>query len=405
MCLFRYCDDVITAIEILLSMVPGEMCASNKMAAPVANGSGSGMGYFDLTIDEPMTLDVAARHSRNYHRLARHAENNVLMKIVMALEGEILTCTQRCLCCNKPVDRLESTGARPIVCADPLCLLQFEDMGVGLDIACELKRDPVVFDLYISCLYAAASSGGRISLSFPRSVTAPNPNGGMTTFLNADGTENSNAVLTVLTRLPSTSEMLHHAHDKHMLKGFLDEIDTLLYPLLRWLISGNRSHMRLLPAAERPPALATCGHIFVLQSGPIEKESLFQSFKRQSGSLLAFHGSPVGNWHPILRNGVKNFSYTPLMTAGAAYGTGAYFAKESATSLGYCRAVGSWWPKSVMRGQNVIALCELINRPKEFTKTDPYYVVPQEQYITTRYLVVDMPPDSRIVASTVAIPK
>jgi len=33
-----------------------------------------------------------------------------------------------------------------------------------------------------------------------------------------------------------------------------------------------------------------------------------------------------------------------------------------------------------------VALCEIINRPAEFTSVEPFYVVPQEEYVNTRVL-------------------
>jgi len=46
-----------------------------------------------------------------------------------------------------------------------------------------------------------------------------------------------------------------------------------------------------------------------------------------------FHS--FGNWHCILRRGLKNYSNTELMSCGAAHGAGIYLAQDSGTSLGY----------------------------------------------------------------------
>lgn len=39
-----------------------------------------------------------------------------------------------------------------------------------------------------------------------------------------------------------------------------------------------------------------------------EKEKKFQELKKKHGSIFAFHGSALCNWHNILRNGLKNMS-------------------------------------------------------------------------------------------------
>lgn len=41
-------------------------------------------------------------------------------------------------------------------------------------------------------------------------------------------------------------------------------------------------------------------------------------------SRVAFHGSALGNWHCIFRQGLKNYSGTEKMSSGQAYGAGVY---------------------------------------------------------------------------------
>ena len=54
---------------------------------------------------------------------------------------------------------------------------------------------------------------------------------------------------------------------------------------------------------------------FVLKTGPMDREARFQELKAQHGSLFAWHGSSWGNWHAIVRNGLKNFSNTKYALA------------------------------------------------------------------------------------------
>jgi len=68
---------------------------------------------------------------------------------------------------------------------------------------------------------------------------------------------------------------------------------------------------------------------YVLVSDNPQKEALFRKKRAEvahkkggRGSFYAFHGSPIGNWHSILRAGLKNYSNTPKMRCGAAYGPG-----------------------------------------------------------------------------------
>ena len=69
-------------------------------------------------------------------------------------------------------------------------------------------------------------------------------------------------------------------------------------------------------------------------SGNPEAEMKFRKKRKKFGSFYAFHGSNSGNWHGILRAGLKNYSNTNKMSAGAAAGPGIYLAKQLLTSLG-----------------------------------------------------------------------
>ena len=69
-------------------------------------------------------------------------------------------------------------------------------------------------------------------------------------------------------------------------------------------------------------------------SGNPEAEMKFRKKRKKFGSFYAFHGSNSGNWHCILRAGLKNYSNTNKMSAGAAAGPGIYLAKQLSTSLG-----------------------------------------------------------------------
>jgi hypothetical protein len=107
----------------------------------------------------------------------------------------------------------------------------------------------------------------------------------------------------------------------HYLRQQLDALDVLIYPLLRWLVTTNKAHLRKLRPDEQFESLGSA-HQFVLMSGPIEREQQFQRLKqRANGSLFLWHGSGSGNWHVILRTSLKNMSGTKHMSAGEAVST------------------------------------------------------------------------------------
>jgi len=74
---------------------------------------------------------------------------------------------------------------------------------------------------------------------------------------------------------------------------------------------------------------------------------------------------------------------------GAAYGSGVYLAAESGTSFGYMRYTKGW-PNSIYGTSDLgcIALCEVVNYPALKGQPNPYYVVPDDNMINTRYFFI-----------------
>jgi len=140
----------------------------------------------------------------------------------------------------------------------------------------------------------------------------------------------------------------------------LGEISCLLYPLLCWIVTSNRAHLRILSEKEHVTGIKT-DFQFALASATPAKEAEFQRIQQSNGSFLAFHGSPMGNWHSILRMGLKNYSNTKQQLHGAAYGSGIYLASNFSTSTGYCRYTpDNSWPNSMFGASlSCMALCEV----------------------------------------------
>lgn len=89
-----------------------------------------------------------------------------------------------------------------------------------------------------------------------------------------------------------------------------------------------------------------------------------------------FHGSKIGNWHSILRNGIRNMSGTTMMSHGAVLGPGVYMADNLQTAFGY----GS-------NGRNAcVAVLEILEDPTPWDKGGGVYVIPNDKIIVARYL-------------------
>ena len=109
--------------------------------------------------------------------------------------------------------------------------------------------------------------------------------------------------------------------------------------------------------------------------------------------MFAWHGSPLQNWHGIVREGL-HFKDT---LNGRAFGNGVYHSLELLTSLGYSNHYAPYsdagmsrigWPHSHLRLSQALSLNEIVNAPNEFVSRAPHLVVHQLDWIQTRYLFV-----------------
>jgi hypothetical protein len=118
-----------------------------------------------------------------------------------------------------------------------------------------------------------------------------------------------------------------------------------------------------------------------------------------------FHGSPLGNWHSILRTGIKNMSGTRFMSVGAVLGPGVYLANDIRISLSYgmSRSHVSYAAsnnstaihndESKKHGKkydditSCIAVVEILVDPEKYCKGGDVYVIPDDTILFPRYLL------------------
>ncbi|GKT47004.1 ubiquitin-like modifier hub1 [Colletotrichum spaethianum] len=183
-----------------------------------------------------------------------------------------------------------------------------------------------------------------------------------------------------------------------------NKISRSALALLRWIVASNRSFIVQIdqPADldiggisatenrqhERVVGMTDDWMQFRFAQGSPEKENRFKEELEKQGNhryptLFAWHGSQLGNWHSIIRTGL-DFKET---LNGRAFGHGVYFARDFSTSQGYSRTGMSSWIGSELKLFAAISLCEIINRPTQFTSTSPFYVVDQVDWIQCRYLL------------------
>jgi hypothetical protein len=89
-----------------------------------------------------------------------------------------------------------------------------------------------------------------------------------------------------------------------------------------------------------------------------------------------YHGSPLSNWHSIMRNGLRVTSGTSWMTSGAAFGTGIYLSDTLNVSFSY----------SAGKSDIAIGVYEIYDSAS-YRKAPGIFVVPDENLLLLRYLI------------------
>lgn len=118
---------------------------------------------------------------------------------------------------------------------------------------------------------------------------------------------------------------------------------------------------------------------------PISKQKKFDA---DPNVVHMFHGSGVQNWYSIMRNGIKNYSGTDKMSNGQVHGPGIYLATEISMAHGYCRN------SRTTDMYNIIGVVQLLNSEK-YKKTNGIYVVPNEDDVLLKYIVVIKKPTAQ----------
>ncbi|KAL2821331.1 hypothetical protein BDW59DRAFT_164214 [Aspergillus cavernicola] len=212
-----------------------------------------------------------------------------------------------------------------------------------------------------------------------------------------------NVLLDLLTTLPRVSEMkafIDQRDGGHLesLSQWQDRIHPSALCVLQWIVGSNRSVILSDDNPRHQVAGMETYRQFRFAQGAPDKEQRFVKAVNDTASrlrlehptLFAWHGSPLYNWHSILREGLH---YNKRLH-GRSYGDGIYMATDFKTSLGYCGhpvindRTSCQWPNSELQCISAVALNEVVNAPTEFTSMDPFYVVQHVDWVQPRYLFV-----------------
>ncbi len=213
------------------------------------------------------------------------------------------------------------------------------------------------------------------------------------------------AICALLDLLPPVADMKKYLQRKAQsaLSSWVERLSPAALGILRWIIASNRACILQVDSEddvgngrkveERLYGMAGWAQFRFAMGAPDKERRFIQAVRETTDrlhlkfpTLFAWHGSPIQNWHSIIREGL-HFNDT---LHGRAFGNGVYHAPDVNTSLGYSNfGYGtSGWPASELKVQQALALNEIVNAPKEFVSQSPHLVVAQLDWIQTRYLFV-----------------
>lgn len=171
------------------------------------------------------------------------------------------------------------------------------------------------------------------------------------------------AICAMLDLLPPISELQKYLkrHPMNSLSSWVDRIPPGLLSLLRWIVATNRAC--ILQTDERSESedgdtvwgMPGWIQFRFAMGAPDEELKFVQAVNKTKAdlnlkyeTLFAWHGSPLYNWHSIIRQGLRFDD----IAHGRAFGHGVYHSQNLATSMGYSQSAGYGignWQSSELR--------------------------------------------------------
>ncbi|XP_059143993.1 protein mono-ADP-ribosyltransferase PARP6-like [Physella acuta] len=373
------------------------------------------MGYTETAISQALnlsdgtvnsTIDILMQSSENMlasPNLQLSAHDGFLAELYAYMQKRLLTLNDYCPICDHHHDIKLSVMLKPMICGSTLCIFSFQTLGVMADASTDIVTEPQVVYLLLQLTRAAVESARHDLILAPYPTIVDDK---LHEIVLYEQKKDITLLKEIISSIPHIKTLLDI--DPENLKQFMENVHPFSYSLLRWIISSNRSHIVKL-AKEQYLDFMHTNHQFLLRNSPPLEDQRFREEKSKSGSVFAFHGSPIENWHSIIRQGLLVASGTSKQLNGAAYGKGIYISPHLNTSLGYCNrllsismpptkkakkaAVDPNDPQDefidhLLEKMTCIALCEVINNNHLKRHCDTIWTCEKSEFICTRFFFV-----------------
>ncbi|KZT66072.1 hypothetical protein DAEQUDRAFT_798566 [Daedalea quercina L-15889] len=341
----------------------------------------------------------------------RNAPLNLPLLAFCYLLRRLTLCPRYCSVCHEEL-KTDYESLKPYVCDTGLCTYQYYNLNLGPSLEYEICENTNVVDLLVSITYVAARDGtmegpfpigmGLRVFPVPGAILTADEDG----FCDFDQLDGAQVNILCAKRLSSYLTCCHRRRHlekpvaagraKPKLRDLVPSAPIAAWQVLRWCVGSCMAHLEELSAPEDCVANIAdpSWRQFRFSVGAPDAEAKFRTAlaevqkedhnSRIYPSLYAFHGSPLKNWHSIIRHGL----WYKKVANGRAFGNGVYFAKDGTISQGYSTSIGIPWKSSSLYIQSCVALAQIVNTPSQFVSTTPYLVVANTQWIICRYLLV-----------------
>ncbi|GMT11414.1 hypothetical protein PFISCL1PPCAC_2711, partial [Pristionchus fissidentatus] len=227
------------------------------------------------------------------------------------------------------------------------------------------------------------------------------------TATSGSGAESSTFAI-LLEHLPCPRSILSSVSSYHTFRREW----PLMADIIDWLVITNRSYLEKVPRVMNVDFLHTESQYCFISDTPA-KQAEFDQLVQQNGNKTRFffHGSPIENWHSIIRAGLKNMSGTKYQLVGAAYGQGIYLSPFLDFAITYAsRSNGRRYGSGSMTQERTcrtdcsaadcceterledlacVALVEVVDCKQAYSmKTEEIFVVEQDKWCSIRMLLL-----------------
>lgn len=268
---------------------------------------------------------------------------------------------------------------RPTICGAQACHDLFKQVNTEILLS-EIWQDPLVADLLISAIHAAAWTGNAALLVNPPADL-----------------EIPRYIVNVLSCLPAVSDLrdiiqscLHVYGDNFRLASALSGLSnpsggSALASCLLWIFTSHRSFILSAPKSLRIPFFGS--HQFLLVNSAPELEIAFSQHMptHDSASQVLFHGTSPDRLYAILCQGLRIQNTAPLRRTGASFGSGIYVADEPSVAGTYANVPTTGWGKSQLTNKRILLGCELAGEKPPAASTG-IYVIQDPSRLAVRYI-------------------